>query len=238
MVLCSFPLYHILTFTIVRINMLTKRSFSLTPSLVKLVCLLFGLSLSWPNFAKGKPRKDQLVTIITPFGEMVVVLYDETPQHKANFLKLAKDGFYDQTTFHRVIADFMIQGGDNNSKDADPTNDGAGDIGYQIPAEFNPALKHRRGALAAARQGDFVNPQRASSGSQFYIVENHQGTPQLDNQYTVFGQVISGLDVIDKIADQPKDARDRPLTDIRMTMKVEKLKKKKIAKRYGYSYSA
>ena len=218
--------------------MLIKRSISLTPLLAKLICLLCCLSFSWPNFAKGKPKKDHLVTIITPFGEMVMVLYDETPQHKANFLKLAKDGFYNQTTFHRVIADFMIQGGDKNSKDADPANDGAGDIGYQIPPEFNPAFKHQRGALAAARQGDFVNPQRASSGSQFYIVENHQGTPQLNNQYTVFGQVISGLDIIDKIADQPKDARDRPLTAIRMTMKVEKLKKKKIAKRYGYTYPA
>ncbi len=199
--------------------------------------LLFGLSIT-ESLAKKKPKKDTIATISTQFGDMVVVLYDETPQHKANFLKLAKEGFYNNTTFHRIINDFMIQGGDKNSKDEDKNNDGAGDIGYQIPAEFNPQLKHVRGALAAARQGDFVNPQRQSSGSQFYIVENHAGTPHLDNQYTVFGQVISGLDVIDKIADQPKDARDRPLTDIRMTVKAEKLKKKKITKKYGYNYPA
>ncbi len=203
-----------------------------------LLVLLFGLSLS-PSLAKAKSKKkDEVVTISTQFGDMVVVLYEETPQHKANFLKLAKEGFYNNTTFHRIIDDFMIQGGDKNSKDEDKTNDGAGDIGYQIPAEFNPKFKHVRGALAAARQGDFVNPKRESSGSQFYIVENHEGTPHLDNQYTVFGQVISGLDVIDKIAEQPKGPRDRPLEDIRMTMKVEKLKKKKITKRYGYSYNA
>ena len=199
--------------------------------------LLFGVGTP-ESLAKGKPKKDSIVTISTPLGDMVVVLYDETPQHKANFIKLAKKGFYNNTTFHRIIDDFMIQGGDKNSKDDDKNNDGAGDIGYQIPAEFNPQLKHVRGALAAARQGDFVNPQRESSGSQFYIVENHEGTPHLDNQYTVFGQVISGLDVIDKIADQPKDDRDRPTADIRMTVKVEKLKKKKITKKYGYNYPA
>ncbi|QNF33452.1 peptidylprolyl isomerase [Adhaeribacter swui] len=202
------------------------------------VLLLFLGASTTEGFAKKKPKKDNIVTITTQFGNMVVVLYDETPQHKANFLKLAKEGFYNNTTFHRIIDDFMIQGGDKNSKDDDPTNDGAGDIGYQIPAEFNPQFKHVRGALAAARQGDYVNPKRESSGSQFYIVENHAGTPHLDNQYTVFGQVISGLDVIDKIAEQPKGPRDRPLADIRMTVKVEKLKKKKIAKLYGYSYPA
>lgn len=196
------------------------------------------LSVGTKGFAKGKPKKDTIVTISTQMGDMVVVLFDETPKHKENFIKLAKEGFYNNTTFHRVIDNFMIQGGDKNSKDDDKTNDGAGDVGYQIPAEINSQYKHVRGALAAARQGDFVNPERQSSGSQFYIVENHNGTPHLDGKYTVFGQVISGLDIIDKIAEQPKDSRDRPTTDIRMTMKVERLKKKKIAKKYGYSYPA
>jgi cyclophilin family peptidyl-prolyl cis-trans isomerase len=220
--------------------MTLKNPYSLIGNLIFkcFTLLLLVGAISTESLAKGKPKKDTIVTISTSFGDMVVVLFDETPQHKANFLKLAKEGFYNNTTFHRIINDFMIQGGDKNSKDEDKTNDGAGDIGYQIPAEFNPALKHVRGALAAARQGDFVNPQRQSSGSQFYIVENHNGTPHLDNQYTVFGQVISGLDVIDKIADQPKDGRDRPTNDIRMTMKVQKLKKKKIAKLYGYNYPA
>ncbi len=204
---------------------------------IKVLFLLIGLSFSPQGFAKSKPKKDMLVTISTPFGEMVAVLYDETPRHKENFLKLAKSGFYHNTTFHRIIPNFMVQGGDQNSKDDDKTNDGAGDVGYQIPAEIIPERKHVRGALAAARQGDMVNPKRESSGSQFYIVHNPNGTPHLDNKYTVFGQVISGLDVVDKIATQPKDSRDRPLTDIRMTVKVEKLKKKKITKKFGYSYS-
>lgn len=218
--------------------MLTKEQPHLVRAIfVKITFLLLVLAVNVPAIAKGKPKKDTIITITTPFGEMVAVLYDETPQHKANFLKLAKEGFYNNTTFHRIIQNFMVQGGDKNSKDDDKTNDGGGDLGYRIPAEINPKFKHAFGALAAARQSDMVNPQRESSGSQFYIVQNHNGTPHLNNQYTVFGQVISGLEVIDKIATQPKDHRDRPLTDIRMTMKVEKLKKKKITKKYGYTYS-
>ena len=185
-----------------------------------------------------KPKgKDQLVTIETPHGEMKLVLFDDTPQHKENFLKLAREGFYDGTTFHRIVDGFMIQGGDPNTKDDDPRNDGTGNPGYTVPAEINPEHKHVRGAVAAARQGDFVNPERASSGSQFYIVENHDGTPVLDEAYTVYGQVVDGLDVIDKIAEQPKDGRDRPLSDIKMKVKVEEVKKKKIAKKYKYNYN-
>lgn len=179
-----------------------------------------------------------LVTISTQFGEIKLILFDDTPLHKANFLKLAGKGFYNHTTFHRIIDNFMIQGGDSNSRDEDPANDGAGDIGYRIPAEILPAHKHVRGAVAAARQGDNVNPEKASSGSQFYIVENHQGTPHLDAKYTVFGQVISGLDVVDTIAGQPKGFMDRPVTPIRMTVQVEKTKKKKISHLYGYQYPA
>lgn len=185
-----------------------------------------------------KPKgKDQLVTIQTPQGELKLVLFDDTPRHKENFLKLAKEGFYDGTTFHRVIEGFMIQGGDPNTKDSEPGNDGIGNPGYTVPAEINPDHKHVRGALAAARQGDLANPQRASSGSQFYIVENHDGTPMLDEVYTVFGQVVDGLDVIDKIAALPKDGRDRPLSDVQMKVTVEKVKKKKIARKYDYNYN-
>ncbi len=185
---------------------------------------------------KAPKGKDQLVTISTPQGDMKLVLFDDTPQHKANFLKLTKEGFYDNTTFHRVIDGFMIQGGDPNTKDDNPRNDGMGNPGYTIPAEILPKYKHKRGAVAAARLGDNVNPERASSGSQFYIVENHDGTPMLDEAYTVFGQVVDGLDVIDKIAELPKDGRDRPLSDVKMKVKVEEMKKKKIAKKYGYTY--
>ncbi|MFT2007474.1 peptidylprolyl isomerase [Pontibacter sp. 13R65] len=185
---------------------------------------------------KNLKGKDQLITITTPQGEMKLVLFDDTPLHKANFLKLAKEGFYTGTTFHRIVQGFMIQGGDPNSKSGDRNNIGTGNPGYTIPAEILPKYKHVRGAVAAARMGDHLNPKKESSGSQFYIVENHRGTPMLDEAYTVFGQVIDGLDVIDKIAAQPKGARDRPISDITMEVKVEEVKKKKIAKKYKYSY--
>ncbi len=179
---------------------------------------------------------DQLVTISTNLGEIHLVLHDETPAHKQNFLKLAREGYYDNTTFHRVIKDFMIQGGDPLSKDDNPDNDGSGGPGYTVPAEINPALKHRHGAVAAARQGDNVNPDRASSGSQFYIVDNEKGTPFLDGKYTVFGQVVQGLDVVRQIAEQPKNRADRPLQDVKMKVKVHKISRKNVARRYGYKY--
>ena len=207
--------------------------------LLVLSCLVGSAQAAPAKAGKpGKqPGKDEVVTLTTAQGIIRLVLFDDTPLHKANFLQKAKSGFYDGTTFHRVIPGFMIQGGDTNSKDAEPSNDGLGraDEGT-IPAEFVAGHQHRYGALAAARQGDFANPQRASSSSQFYLVENHDGTHFLDGMYTVFGQVIQGLDVIDKIAKLPKDGRDRPTTDAKMTVKVEKLKRKKIAKLYGYKY--
>ncbi|UYZ63041.1 peptidylprolyl isomerase [Hymenobacter weizhouensis] len=182
-------------------------------------------------------KKDEVITISTPQGDIRLVLFEQTPLHKANFLKLAESGFYNGTTFHRVIPGFMIQGGDPNSKDTDPDNDGEGAPNEKmIPAEIRPEFRHNPGAVAAARTADFVNPQRASSASQFYIVQNPQGTPHLDGQYTVFGQVISGQEVVDKIAQQPANERNRPLTDLKMTVKVEKLKKKKITELYGYQY--
>jgi cyclophilin family peptidyl-prolyl cis-trans isomerase len=205
----------------------------------RFVLLLGFLAVHTGVSAAKKPaKKDMLVTISTEFGDIKLILFDDTPLHKANFLKLADQGFYNNTTFHRIIDHFMIQGGDANSKDDNPANDGAGDNGYRIPAEIVPGHKHVRGTVAAARLGDPVNPKRESSGSQFYIVENHQGTPHLDNKYTVFGQVIAGLDVVDKIAGQPKSFMDRPVNPIRMTVKVDKLKKKKITQLYGYQYPA
>ena len=207
------------------------------PRLPLLLCLLL---LSLPGLAVKSPlasKKDEVVTITTSLGDIRLILFSDTPLHRTNFLKKAKSGFYNGTTFHRVIPQFMVQGGDPNSKDGDPTNDGQGPPNEPtIPAELAAGHKHDYGAVAAARQGDFVNPQRASSSSQFYLVENHQGTHFLDGQYTVFGQVIQGQEVIDKIAALPKDGRDRPLTDLKMTVKVEKLKKKKITERYGYAY--
>ena len=204
--------------------------------------LLTVLWLAGPAFAidePGKPprksSKDEVVTLTTSQGVIRLVLFDDTPLHKANFLQKAKSGFYDGTTFHRIIPDFMIQGGDANTKDADPSNDGLGQPNDgTIPAELAPGHPHVYGAVAAARMGG--PPGTPSSISQFYLVENHNGTPFLNSQYTVFGQVIQGLDVIDKIAKLPRDGRDRPTADIKMTMKVERLKRKKITKLYGYKY--
>ncbi|MEZ4950281.1 MAG: peptidylprolyl isomerase [Saprospiraceae bacterium] len=199
---------------------------------------------------KNVKVQECLVEIITDYGTMTVQLFDATPQHQDNFIKLAEEGFFDGLLFHRVINGFMIQGGDPNSKDAKPGQRlGMGGPGYTIPAEFNDSLVHVKGALSAARQGDQVNPEKRSSGSQFYIVQGtpltddqlnmieaqkdlhytaeqreayktQGGTPFLDTDYTVFGQVIKGLDVIDKIAKVQTDGADRPREDVKMTVKV------------------
>jgi peptidyl-prolyl cis-trans isomerase B (cyclophilin B) len=262
-------------------------------------------------------KKDFVITIKTNYGEMIAILYNETPKHKASFIKLAKDHYFDSLLFHRVISGFMIQGGDPNSKKAKPGETlGNGGPGYTVDAEFNPKLFHKKGALAAARTN---NPEKASSGSQFYIVQGTVltgsaadelkvdqpklkqalqqflakpqnaslrdslsklyslttkeefnkkifslvprveketgakiskdvspevikayttigGVPFLDGDYTVFGEVVKGLDVIEKIAAVKKDGADRPLEDVRMFVSVEELSKKKITKLYGYQY--
>jgi cyclophilin family peptidyl-prolyl cis-trans isomerase len=199
--------------------------------------LLLTMAIS-AQAQKPNKKKDYLITISTEFGDMELILFDETPRHKENFVKLVNNKYYNGTTFHRIIDNFMIQGGDPYSKDDDPNNDGIGGPGYTLPAEFSAGYKHVFGSLAAARQGDNINPKKESSGSQFYIVENRNGTPFLDGQYTVFGQVVKGLEVIEKIAVQPKGPSDRPLKNISMTLKAELLKKKKITERTGYQYPA
>ena len=262
-------------------------------------------------------NKDYIVTIKTNHGDMVAILYDETPKHKENFIKLAKEHFFDSTLFHRVIEGFMIQGGDPDSKKAQPGQPlGRGGPGYTIDAEFNPKFFHERGALSAARLGDQQNPAKASSGSQFYIVQGTKmseeelktdqvklnqamqqffqdpnnkpaydsivslyqsgdmkayqdfvmrlkprcekatgisaaknvapeilqayttvgGAPSLDGEYTVFGKVIKGLEVVDKIATVAKGPGDRPLEDIAMVVTVEEMPKKQIENLYGYKY--
>jgi peptidyl-prolyl cis-trans isomerase B (cyclophilin B) len=187
------------------------------------------------------------VKISTSFGNMVVKLYNKTPQHRDNFIKLVKEKFFDSLLFHRVIREFMIQGGDPGSKYA-PAGQmlGTGDVGYTIPAEFDSTLIHKRGALCAART---ENPAKASSGCQFYIVQGRKssdmelemiqrrnriqysssqlmtykmsgGTPFLDMNYTVFGEVESGMEVIDQIAGQATDGNNRPVSDVRMMMEL------------------
>ena len=206
--------------------------------------------------------KETLVVMDTTLGKIKFKLYNDTPQHRDNFIKLAKAGQYDGLLFHRVIKDFMVQGGDVTSKDA-PMNKqlGAGDLGYTIPAEFNyPQYFHKKGALCAARTGDEVNPEKASSASQFYIVtgkkyseaelgqmekqmegrlkqaifnrlqtenkskimelyrsgnkEEIGGVPFLDNQYTVYGEVVEGLDVVDAIQQVKTNKQDRPTENV------------------------
>lgn len=248
-------------------------------------------------------RTEEVAVISTKFGEMIVRLYDATPEHKANFLKLAKEGFYDSTTFHRIIEGFMVQGGDPNSKDDNLRNDGQGGPGYTLPAEIVRGYIHKKGALAAARMGNDTNPDMRSSGSQFYIVHGRQrterdvdqllaqannnieqglistyvgspentevkqridqaimngntgivseiiteikplatkdfetlvytpqqrevymtqgGVPYLDGSYTVFGEVVQGLAVVDSIVQVKKNYADRPLEDIPMIVRVQ-----------------
>jgi len=195
-------------------------------------------------------KPEQLVKISTEYGDMIIKLYNGTPLHRDNFIKLAKAHYYDGTLFHRVIKNFMIQGGDPNSKNAAPGQMlGNGGPGYTIPAEFRKEYFHKKGVIAAAREGDNVNPEKASSGSQFYIVQGRKwtntelntmeqqrhhlipweqkevymkigGTPHLDGDYTVFGEVISGMNVIDSIANLPGDRFNRPLKDVKMTVSL------------------
>ncbi len=155
--------------------------------------------------------------IITTLGTIRVKLYSNTPKHRENFARLAFEGYYDGILFHRVINGFMIQAGDPLSKDESAKASwGTGGPGYTVPAEIIPENKHLKGALAAARRGDRANPLRESSGSQFYIVQEARTCAQLDGQYTVFGQTVSGLDVIDKIASVETDERDRPLSPVKI----------------------
>jgi peptidyl-prolyl cis-trans isomerase B (cyclophilin B) len=214
-----------------------------------IICLALMLTVSLANAQKEtkKMQKETMVEITTDFGTMTIKLYNETPQHRDNFIKLAKEGFYNGTLFHRVIKGFMIQGGDPKSKDAKPGEMlGSGDVGYTIPAEFVDGLFHKKGALCAART---ENPAKASSGCQFYIVQGKPmtesdlnsmeartgkkytaeqrlayttvgGTPFLDGAYTVYGEVVKGLDILDKIAAVPCGPADRPAQDVKMTVKV------------------
>ena len=153
--------------------------------------------------------------IVTNFGTMRVKLYDKTPLHRDNFVKLVNEKFYDGLRFHRVIEGFMIQTGDPYSRDLDLVHQwGTGGTDYTIPAEFVNQYYHKKGALAAARKGDMANPKKASSGSQFYIVHDENNCLHLDGQYSIFGEVIEGLDVIDKIATVETDHYDHPMYDV------------------------
>ena len=161
--------------------------------------------------------EEPVFDIVTNLGTMKIRLYSKTEKHRDNFAKLALTGFYDGLLFHRVIDGFMIQGGDPFTKDsALVAKYGTGGPGYTIPAEILPEYNHKKGALAAARMGDMANPMRESSGSQFYIVQDERACSALDGQYTVYGETIEGLDVIDKIAKVATNNRDLPLNPVRI----------------------
>ncbi|MEJ5993849.1 peptidylprolyl isomerase [Pedobacter sp. Du54] len=224
---------------------------------MKKILFLF-ISLFCLQAMAAKP-KNQYVKIVTDKGTVTIKLYNETPLHRDNFIKVAKEGLYNGTLFHRVIKEFMIQGGDPDSKNATPEASlGNGGLNYTVPAEFRDSLFHKKGVLAAAREGDSSNPTKASSSTQFYIVQGKiwtdstlnlteekrlkfkipewqrqvyktiGGTPHLDRNYTVFGEVVKGLEMVDAIANVPTGKSDRPKTDIKMTVTV--LKKKEVRK--------
>lgn len=229
--------------------MVFKHSFSVAQCSISVFAILLLVSCN-PRLANGLRRNDlsKDVKMVTDKGTMIIRLSDSTPLHRNNFLKLVKEGYYNGILFHRVINGFMIQAGDPESKTAkpgEPLGDGGPD--YTIAAEFRSGLFHKKGVIAAARTGDDINPSKASSGSQFYIVQGRKftgsgldsvekyrlhrpipptqrqvyktigGAPHLDMNYTIFGEVIKGIDVIDSIASTPTSGRggnDRPLKDI------------------------
>lgn len=215
--------------------------------------LFFLLLIILPLNLFSQDTEGVIVKLTTKFGDISILLYDSTPLHQENFIKLSREGYFNDQLFHRVINNFMIQAGDPNSKgSAKGEMLGSGNPGYSIPSEINEIFYHKKGALAAARKGDSVNPKRESSGSQFYIIQgqifSHEqldgfvkmgkhevftseqiesytsigGTPHLDGAYTVFGEVISGLNVVDTIASQPVDAYNRPIEDISLQIKILK----------------
>jgi Peptidyl-prolyl cis-trans isomerase (rotamase) - cyclophilin family len=204
---------------------------------------LFLIALLFVGFAANAQQPETVVVIKTNYGTIKAKLYNDTPLHRDNFIKLVNEGWFNKSPFHRVIKDFMIQGGQNA--------DGRQDPGYTIPAEFRDNHFHKKGALAAARQADQVNPKKASSGSQFYIVQGRTydektlsmfeqrmgkvfsarqkqayqtvgGTPHLDGDYTVFGEVIEGLDIVDKIAAVQTGRMDVPVQPVTMTIEIQK----------------
>jgi len=163
----------------------------------------------------GELPEEPVFDIVTDMGTIRVKLYKNTPKHRDNFARLALSNFYDGTLFHRVINGFMIQGGDPYTKDTLRVDEwGEGGPGYDIPAEFVPEYTHKRGAIAAARRGDLANPMKESSGSQFYLVQSAENCAHLDGEYTVFGETVGGLNVIDRIARTQTDRFDRPVKPV------------------------
>ena len=210
---------------------------------IHVTMLFFVLLAIWGCKDDDKKNEDptpivpteKIVELSTDYGNMYIWLYKETPLHRNNFLRLIDSGFMESTEFHSVIKNFVIQGGDPLSKDSIRTNDGTGGPGYTIPAEIDSTkLKHKYGALGAARLGDGTNPLRASSGSQFYIVVNKSSQKSLDGAYTVFGEVIKGMPIADSISNVPKNASDLPNKRIPVGFKILEKTKVQIEAEYGF----
>lgn len=184
--------------------------------LLTLFCcaVLAGVATAQDSVATARTE----VVIETTEGNIRVALYNETPVHRDNFLRLVDEHYYDSLLFHRVIRNFMIQAGDPDSRHAEPGDElGNGDLGYTLEPEFRtPQIVHRYGSVAAAREDDDVNPEHRSSACQFYIVTRRRGTPHLDGLYTVFGEVVEGMDVADRIQRHITDDNDRPVYDVRI----------------------
>ncbi len=230
-----------------RLPIMTVKGTAIKTNMKKILLLISFVVLQTALFAAAPPQK--YVRIITPKGTCILRLYDETPQHRDNFIKLVREGYYNNLLFHRVIENFMVQGGDPDSRyAADRQQLGDGGPGYTIPAEMVDSLFHKKGAIGAARDD---NPDKASHGSQFYLVQGRTftdrgldsleqmrlggrkippyqreiyktqgGVPHLDQQYTVFGEVVKGIEVIDSLAAVPTDNHDRPVVDQRMEMQL------------------
>lgn len=227
--------------------------------MIKKITFLFLIFAALTSF--GAKPKHQYVKISTSYGEVIIRLFNETPKHRDNFLKIVKDGTLNGTLFHRVIKDFMIQGGDPDSKNATAGQLlGEGDLGYRVDAEFVEGLFHKKGVLAAARDN---NPEKASSASQFYLVQGKKytdkeldqieinrlkgkkipanqreiyktigGTPFLDQNYTVFGEIVKGYEMVDKIIALNTDGNNRPLEDVKMQVSIlKKREAKKLLKK-------
>lgn len=193
--------------------------------------LFFGQS-----YAQVQPDEtEHLVTINTEYGKIKLILFDDTPLHKENFVNLAQTGVYDHIIFHRVINNFMVQSGDyttrNQAVDYDPRV-----IQEPLEAEILPHHLNVHGAVGAPRRGDDVNPERKSNSTQFYIVQNHKGAHHLDGKYTVFGQVMSGFEVLDSIAKQPTSKYDRPIKNIRINVDIDHVSRADIEKFYNFTY--
>jgi cyclophilin family peptidyl-prolyl cis-trans isomerase len=188
-------------------------------------------------FSCKSPENEYLITITTSLGDIQLILFDQTPKHKDNFLKLVDEKFYDDMSIHAIINPLMVVMGDPQTKNSSVPGEqwGKKGIGYTIPQEINPNLKLRRGSIAAIRDEDSINPEKASDGSNFAIILYRNELPQFDGKYTVFGQVVSGYEVLDLLGKQPVN-QNKPLQNIKIKIKATSMTKTQITQTFGYVF--